>query len=139
MLKEQFTDGVVDPQLRRDMRRFMFEHKGIAFSEFRKLVLLWSDDGADTSQCKVMNASEQDTVISEEMILKPNSSGTTSKPTKDTDKATSVQNDVLSLLQSQQELLQKQQKQLDMLSQMVTRADPIEPHISHRRQRKCWV
>lgn len=70
MLKERFTDGVVDPQLRREMRRFMFEHKSISFSEFRQLVLRWSDDGANTSQCKVMNASELDTVINEEMILK---------------------------------------------------------------------
>lgn len=41
---------------------------------------------------------------------------------------------MLSLPQSQQELLQKQQQQLDMLTQMVMRADPIEPHISRGRQ-----
>lgn len=110
MLKERFTDGVGDTQLRREMRRYMFEHKDIAFTDFRHMVLRWTEDETTPSRSKGASVSEQEVnVKNEELKAKPVvKSESPALPTE-----------ITSLLQSQQEILVKQQQQLDVLTQML--------------------
>lgn len=49
MLKERFIDGVIDYQLRREMRRFSLDHPGISFPAFRQEVLRWAEDHKSVS------------------------------------------------------------------------------------------
>lgn len=101
MLKERFIDGVRDQQLKREMRRFSLDHSGVTFSDFRAVVLKWCEDEAKVSLEPVHTNEIEQLEVS---VIKSNSG----------------QADLMKLLQNQQELLEKQQRQLDHLSQVLT-------------------
>ena len=50
MLKERFIDCVSDSLLRREMKRFSFEHKDLNFIDFRQMILKWIEDFIDFRQ-----------------------------------------------------------------------------------------
>ncbi|XP_033726794.1 uncharacterized protein LOC117316362 [Pecten maximus] len=104
MLKERFTDGVVDIQLRREMRRYMFEHKDVSFTDFRQLVIRWTEDETIPSRHKSVSVSEQEVCVTNDELKAKESSATSA---------------VTAMLQSQQEMLAKQQQQLDALTKLV--------------------
>lgn len=54
MLRERFIDGVLDTQLKREMRRFTMDHPEIFFLEFRTVVMKWFEDEIKTSKLDVV-------------------------------------------------------------------------------------
>ena len=96
MLKERFIDGVLDPQLKREMRRFAMDHPEISFQEFRTVVMKWCED--EKRVYTLPQEVEVNAVTKEPEI------------------------DVVSILKSQQDLLAKQQQQLDLLTSMMERS-----------------
>lgn len=102
MLKERFIDGVKDLQLKREMRRFAMDHPSATFNEFRGVVLKWCED-----EVKVKGESIQANTHEVEQL------------DVSTIKSIPDQSEIMKLLQNQQDLLEKQQKQLDHLSQLV--------------------
>lgn len=100
ILTEKFIDGVRDYQLKRELRRFSMENPSMPFIEFRGRGLLWVDD------------------------RQPNSSKSAASINKVSIEETTPEfqsNDILEVIKKQQELLEKQQKQIDFLTQMVPR------------------
>lgn len=127
MLKERFTDGVVDTQLRREMRRFMFEHREVSFTDFRHLVLRWTEDETTTARQKNASVSEQEvSVTNDELKAKESFSPST----------------LTTMLQNQQEILAKQQQQLDALTKMIgSRSETFSKGTGRGRGRgalKCY-
>ena len=97
LLKDRFIEGILDKQLRREMRRFSMEHSEAPFHTFRQKVLSWAEDSRNQSQSNVhVSSHKQDTVHLESL--------------------SSTENGIMQMLKQQQELIQKQQKQLDELS-----------------------
>ena len=123
MLTERFIDGVHDHQLRREMRRFTFEHKGMSFTDFRQMVLKWTEDEVEV---KRMSVSSNETVAEDE----ENTLQSNEQRCKPVDVKPKVQQNVgfesemLKLMQNQQELLQKQQQQIDNLTTLVQHGKP---------------
>ncbi|MES9880803.1 MAG: zinc finger CCHC domain-containing protein [Sedimenticola sp.] len=110
MLRERFIDGVIDGQLKREMRRFSMDHPSIPFHEFRTVVMKWCED--DRKQDQVTVDSDAHDVDVSAIKKEPDV-------------------DVLKLLQNQQELLMRQQEQLDKLSaQMALQPTPAVFHSS---------
>jgi len=93
MLRERFIDGVLDHQLKREMRRFSMEHPRTTFQEFRTIVIKWCED-----EKKVVSSSQE---VEVNAVRKE------------------PEVDVASILKSQQEMLITQQKQLDLLTSMM--------------------
>ena len=62
MLKERFVDGVSDPLLRREMKRFSFEHKGLNFIDFRQMILKWTENES-VATIKCMSADNDDEAV----------------------------------------------------------------------------
>lgn len=92
ILTEKFIDGVRDYQLKRELRRFSMENPSMPFIEFRGRVLLWVDDRQPNSS---KSAASINKVSIEETTPETQS------------------NDILEVIKKQQELLEKQQKQID--------------------------
>ena len=114
MLRERFTDGVLDSQLRREMRRFSFEHKGISFTDFRQMILRWTEDESPTK-----SVSEQECTVTEEArggLDKVSPSGKESVSVSSTVGDSELIESLMIMMRSQQELLSKQQEQLDKLT-----------------------
>ena len=97
MLKEKFIDGVLDYQLRREMRRFSLEHPGIPFQDFRKEIFRWTE------------AHKTETVIHSEQV--------------ELNQQKQMDNELLKILAAQNKMLEEQQKQLNMLSELVKQKD----------------
>lgn len=100
ILTEKFIDGVRDYQLKRELRKFSMENPSMPFIEFRGRVLLWVDDRQPNSS---KNAASINKVSIEETTAETQSK------------------DILEMIKKQQELLEKQQKQIDFLTQNVPR------------------
>ena len=96
VLIEKFIDGIKDPQLKRELRRFSIENTGLPFFEFRGRVLLWVDDQELRSE-KTANVNKQ---VAERR---------------------STNDEILEMMRKQQELLEKQQQQIDVLTQLTQR------------------
>ena len=97
MLKERFIDGVLDHQLRREMRRFSLEHLDISFLDFRKEIFRW----AEAHRTEASLSSEKVQVNQHKQI----------------------DNDLMKVLSAQNKMLEEQQKQLNMLSELVKQKD----------------
>ena len=67
ILKERFVDGVSDPLLRREMKRFSFEHKGLNFIDFRQMILKWTEDEA-VATIKCMSADNDDEAVTSQEV-----------------------------------------------------------------------
>ncbi|CAC5402837.1 CNBP [Mytilus coruscus] len=44
VLKNRFIEGIKEPHLKREVKRFSYEHKTVKFLEFRQEVLLWVNE-----------------------------------------------------------------------------------------------
>lgn len=111
MLKERFIDGVTDSQLRRELRRFSLEHPDAKFQDFRQEVLKWAQDQKPTSDA--LQASER---VELQARTYDDKTALTQKPEQS--------QDFLKMLAAQQELLESQQKQLNLLTDLVKQKDP---------------
>ena len=99
MLKERFIDGVIDYQLRREMRRFSLDHPSISFPAFRQEVLRWAEDHKSVS-------SDHKSVSSEALCCAEIDS-----QSKKVTENKSDNDELLKMLASQQQILESQQKQ----------------------------
>ncbi|MES9879687.1 MAG: zinc finger CCHC domain-containing protein, partial [Sedimenticola sp.] len=97
LLKERFIDGVADRQLRREMRRFSLDHASAPFHAFRREVLKWTEDEKTLVPAAKVTSHMQGAVQVEAQAVKSD--------------------ELLSLLKSQQELLENQQRQLNDLTE----------------------
>ncbi|MCG8048333.1 MAG: zinc finger domain-containing protein [Candidatus Thiodiazotropha taylori] len=97
MLKERFIDGVLDHQLRREMRRFSIEHPEISFQDFRKEIFRWTE-----------SHKTETSIHSEEVQV---------------NQQKQIDNDLMKILAAQNKMLEEQQKQLNMLSELVKQRD----------------
>ena len=93
ILTEKFIDGVRDQQLKRELRRFSMENAALPFIEFRGRMLLWVDDTQTTS----------------DKTVGVNKVSTEKKSTND---------EILDMMKKQQDILEKQQQQIELLTQM---------------------
>ena len=99
MLRERFIDGVLDCQLKREMRRFAMDHRDIPFQEFRTIVMRWCEDDRKIGQTSVAS-SVHDVQV-------------------EVSKVTDAESDLTKLFKSQQDLLARQQEQIDKLTKMM--------------------
>lgn len=113
MLKERFIDGVSDFQLRREMRRFSRDHPDCSFHAFRQEILRWTEDGT-TRKASVVTSSGIETaeVNAGKTEVKSNSE----QPSQE----------LLKLIQGQQELITKQQQQLELLASLMKENSSLE-------------
>ena len=58
MFKERFIEGICDPSLRREIRRFTFEKKSMSFGEFRQIIWQWTEDYKTKPLSKCYSAHE---------------------------------------------------------------------------------
>lgn len=102
MLKERFIDGVSDKQLQREMRRFAVDHPTSDFQAFRQRVLKWVQD--QTKASEVHQSAEQVDIQQVEQVghQKPEPS-----------------QELIKMLAAQQEMLEAQQKQINLLTNLV--------------------
>ena len=117
MLKERFIDGVSDSLLRREMKRFSFEHKDLNFIDFRQMILKWTEDES-VATLKSISAEDEEAVINQEVSAKHVSS-----KSKVGEVSIGGQKELYDLLQKQQDMLKEQQKQLDLLTKLVAKND----------------
>lgn len=94
VLKERFVDGLSDSQLKRELKKFAVDNRDLPFHEFRKQMLLWVEDKPPEPQAKVE-------------VNKTSTSFTTN-------------DEIFRMMQKQQELLEKQQKQIDYLTRITS-------------------
>ena len=97
VLIDKFVDGVRDPQLKRELSKHAFEHSKMPFLEFRGQILRWIDD-------------------------KPTSE-TSVKINKQNIECSTTNQELSQLLKKQQDLLERQQQQIDLLTKMVQKPD----------------
>ena len=95
LLRERFIEGILDKQLRREMRRFAMEHSEAPFHAFRQKVLTWAEDSKSHLTATVSTHKQE---------------------TLQVDAQSCEESSIMKMLKQQQELIQKQQKQLDELS-----------------------
>lgn len=88
--------GIMDSQIKREVRRFAFENPKLPFIEFRQRMLQWVDD---TPSVKVNKVSTE----------------------------TPLSEDLLELVKCQQNMLEHQQKQIDMLMSMTKQKPNYSP------------
>ncbi|VDI81841.1 Hypothetical predicted protein [Mytilus galloprovincialis] len=100
VLKDRFIEGIKEPHLKREVKRFSYEHKTMKFLEFRQEVLLWVNE--NTQSWKVKLQMQDAEVVSNQAIKSEHTSKDNSE--------------ILKLLTKQQEMLEKQQQQIDRLS-----------------------
>ena len=104
MLKERFIDCVSDSLLRREMKRFSFEHKDLNFIDFRQMILKWIEDESEAT-LKSISAEDEEAVINQKVSAKHVSS-----KSKVGEVSIGGQKELYDLLQKQQEMLNEQQK-----------------------------
>jgi len=92
VLKQRFVDGLCDSQLKRELNRV--DNRDLPFHKFRKQMLLWVEDKPPEPQANVE-------------VNKTSTSFTTN-------------DEILRMMQNQQELLEKQQKQIDYLTRITS-------------------
>lgn len=92
ILMDKFVDGVRDPQLKRELRKFAFEHSKMPFLEFRGQILQWIDDKPNPEMSAKVNKQSVECLTSNQELLQ--------------------------ILKKQQDLLEQQQKQIDLLTKM---------------------
>jgi hypothetical protein len=109
MLRERFVDGILDVQLKREMRRFALERSETSFADFRAIVLKWCED--DKKGTQSVGSSVQEVQVSQ------------------------VDTELTAVLKSQQELLSKQQEQIDKLSKLVEQGVSESSRVSFGRGR----
>ncbi|CAC5418095.1 unnamed protein product [Mytilus coruscus] len=102
VLKDRFIEGIKEPHLTREVKRFSREHITMKFLEFRQEVLLWVNE--NTQSWKVKLQMQDVEVVSNQAIKSEHTSKDNSE--------------ILNLLTKQQEMLEKQQQQIDRLSNM---------------------
>lgn len=107
MLKERFIDGVIDYQLRREMRRFSLDHPGVSFPAFRQEVLRWAEDHKSVSS-EAQFCAEIDS------------------QSKKVTENKSDNDELLKILASQQQILESQQKQLTILTELMKQNESKE-------------
>ena len=100
VLKDRFIEGIKEPHLKREVKRFSYEHKTMKFLDFRQEVLLWVNE--NTQSWKVKLQMQDAEVVSNQAIKSEHTSNDNSE--------------ILKLLTKQQEMLDKQQQQIDRLS-----------------------
>lgn len=98
-LKERFIEGILDKQLKREVRRFYREHKEYSFLQFREEVLKWVDELGETLNSKTCQQEVQE--VSENAMKSEHKDDLS---------------EIKKLLLQQQTLLEQQQKQIDTLS-----------------------
>ena len=104
MLKEGCIDGVTDSLLRREMKRFSFEHKELNYIDFRQMILKWTEDETiATLKCMSASDDEEATVTSQEVSAKQSNKSKVSE-----DGAVSNQKELFDVLQKQQNMLNEQ-------------------------------
>lgn len=96
VVTDKFIDGIMDSQIKREVRRFAFENPKLPFIEFRQRMLQWVDD---TPSVKVNKVSTE----------------------------TPLSEDLLELVKCQQNMLEHQQKQIDMLMSMTKQKPNYSP------------
>lgn len=96
VVTDKFIDGIMDSQIKREVRRFAFENPKLPFIEFRQRMLQWVDD---TPSVKVNKVSTE----------------------------TPISEDLLELVKCQQNMLEHQQKQIDMLMSMTKQKPNYSP------------
>ncbi|MCG8049520.1 MAG: zinc finger domain-containing protein [Candidatus Thiodiazotropha endolucinida] len=102
MLKERFIDGILDKQLRREMRRFALEHPDCSFQEFRTVVFKWVQDQKPCVSDVQHNLEQVELEQSAQKLDQPP--------------------ELLKMLTAQQELLEAQQKQINLLTDLVQKS-----------------
>ncbi|CAC5405564.1 unnamed protein product [Mytilus coruscus] len=107
VLKDRFIEGIKEPHLKREVKRFSYEHKTMKFLEFRQEVLLWVNE--NTQSWKVKLQMQDVEVVSNQAIKSEHTSKDNSE--------------ILKLLTKQQEMLEKQQQQIDRLSNVKNYSD----------------
>lgn len=115
MLRERFIDGVLDGQLKREMRRFAMDHPDVPFQEFRTIIMRWCEDDKKIGQT-VVTSSMQDVHT-------------------EANTAKEVDSDLTKLLKSQQDLLTKQQEQIDKLTKLMESNQQERPSTAGQRGR----
>ena len=113
MLKERFIDGILDKQLRREMRRFSLEHPTAPFQEFRTVVFKWVQD--QKPGVELHQNSEHVELQAEQCSQKVD------QP-----------QDLMKMLSAQQELLEAQQKQINLLTDLVQKTGQPNPFTGFR-------
>lgn len=103
ILTEKFVDGVQDPQLKRELRKYSLENPKLPFIEFRARILMWVDD----QQPKV-----EKTVAVKKLTVEKESQS----------------DEILKMLHKQQEILVKQQQQIEMLTQLTQQSRQTIPY-----------
>uniref|UniRef100_A0A8W8NB37 Uncharacterized protein n=1 Tax=Magallana gigas TaxID=29159 RepID=A0A8W8NB37_MAGGI len=96
VVTDKFIDGIMDSQIKREVRRFAFENPKLPLIEFRQRMLQWVDDTPSVQVNKVST----ETPLSE---------------------------DLLELVKCQQNMLEHQQKQIDMLMSMTKQKPNYSP------------
>uniref|UniRef100_A0A8W8HTE8 Uncharacterized protein n=1 Tax=Magallana gigas TaxID=29159 RepID=A0A8W8HTE8_MAGGI len=96
VVTDKFIDGIMDSQIKREVRRFAFENPKLPFIEFKQRMLQWVDDTPSVQVNKVST----ETPLSE---------------------------DLLELVKCQQNMLEHQQKQIDMLMSMTKQKPNYSP------------
>ena len=118
MLKERFIDGVTDKQLRREMRRFSIEHAASNFQDFRTVVFKWvQDQKADVAE--VHQSAEQ-----VELQVDQAQASKLEQPSE-----------LLKMLSAQQELLEAQQKQIDLLTDLCQQTNRPSSFVGYQSRR----
>ena len=92
VLKDRFIGGIKESHLKREVKRFSFEHKTMKFLEFRQEVLLWVNE--NTQSWKVKLQMQDVGVVSDRAMKSEHTSNDNSE--------------ILKLLTKQQEMLDKQ-------------------------------
>uniref|UniRef100_A0A8W8J7C5 Uncharacterized protein n=1 Tax=Magallana gigas TaxID=29159 RepID=A0A8W8J7C5_MAGGI len=105
VVTDKFIDGIMDSQIKREVRRFAFENPKLPFIEFRQRMLQWVDD---TPSVKVNKVSTE----------------------------TPISEDLLELVKCQQNMLEHQQKQIDMLMSMTKQKPNYSPRYRGQNYRE---
>ncbi|CAC5383311.1 unnamed protein product [Mytilus coruscus] len=76
VLKNRFIEGIKEPHLKREVKRFSYEHKTMKFLEFRQEVLIWVNENTKSWKVKLQMQDVEDVsnqAIKSENTLKDNS------------------------------------------------------------------
>ena len=108
-LIERFIDGLKDQHLRQELRKFSIDKGPIPFLEFRHLMLKWIEDNPPSTDKHVHKTT------------------------------TSENSELLAIMQKQQELLEKQQEQIDNLTKLTSQHQTYrEPYYGRSRSYKRY-
>ncbi|KAK3101109.1 hypothetical protein FSP39_000999 [Pinctada imbricata] len=92
VLTERFIDGITEQHLRQELRKFSLEQGPIPFLEFRHLMLRWIEDNPASVQKQIHKTTSECSELN-----------------------------VLEMMKKQQELLEKQQRQIDYLTSITSK------------------